>query len=125
MAHPARAFARPALTGLLLGLAVAGIFTEPFTSLAFGVADVGLRFSWWALFPLLSIGLALFAAYCAFGLRNPGLTGIAIVAALVHLSRFYYMYGTTLAWKSLIMLVAGVALIAASVVLGRRAGRAS
>ena len=33
-----------------------------------------------------------------------GLLGFAVFAALLHLSRFYYLYGTTLMWKSVIML---------------------
>jgi len=121
MASNLRAFARPAITGLLLGLALSGIATEPVTMLLFGLQSLGIRFSWYALFPLLSIALAVFAAYCAFGLRSFGLVGVAVFAALVHLARFYYLYGTTLLWKSLIMLVVGVALFAAAAALQARA----
>jgi hypothetical protein len=124
MARAAADFARPAITGLLLGLAFGGIGAEPFASLAIGVDEIGLQFHWYALFPLLSIGLALFAAYCAFKLRSSALTGVAIVAALTYLGRFYYLYGTTLTWKSVIMLFTGVGLLATATLLVRRAGGA-
>ena len=107
------AFARPAITGLLLALALGGVGAEPISMLAFGVEAIGREFTWWALFPLLSIGLAMVAAFCAFRLRSTGLLGVGILAALAHLARFYYLYGTTLMWKSFIMLVAGAVLLAA------------
>lgn len=103
---------RPALTGLLSGLALAGIAAEPFAFLFLGADQMGMNLNWWALFPLLSIALAAFAAYGAFRMRSGGLLGFAIVAGLLHLARFYYFYGTTLLWKSLIMLCAGAALLA-------------
>jgi hypothetical protein len=117
--------ARPALTGLLLGMALTGIATEPFAFLFLGMETLGVNLSWWALFPLLSIGLAAFAAYGAYRVRSAGLTGFAILAALLHLSRFYYMYGTTLLWKSLIMLCVGAGLLALGVWLRRRDERGS
>jgi hypothetical protein len=125
MARGARAFARPAITGLLLGLALGGIAAEPVTMLAFGIEALGMRFSWYALFPLLSIALAMFAAYCAFQLRSYGLLGLGVVAALAHLARFYYLYGTTLLWKSAIMLIVGGVLLAAAVILQKHAARAA
>ena len=115
MASRLRDHARPALTGLLLGLSLGGIATEPFAFLVLGSETWGLSFSWWALFPLLSITLALFAVYGAFRIRSAGLLGFAILAALLHLSRFYYLYGTTLLWKSVIMLCVGAAMLAIGV----------
>ncbi len=120
MSSALRKFARPLLTGVLLGLSLGGIAAEPFTVFLLGNEMMGMRFSWWALFPLLSVGLAMSAAYGAFRLRSNGLLGFAIAAALLHLSRFYYLYGTTLMWKSVIMLVIGAALVAAGVWLARR-----
>ena len=84
----------------------------------------GCAVNWWALFPLLSIGLALFAAWCAFRLRSPGCWASRCSRALVHLSRFYYFYGTTLMWKSAIMLILGALLLAAGVALRRQAVQA-
>ncbi len=120
MATRFRELARPALTGLLLGLAVSGIAAEPFSVFALGMGRLGLELSGWSVFGLLNIGLALFAAYAAFRLRNGGLLGIAILGALLHLSRFYYLYGATLIAKSVIMLCVGAALLAAGEWLHRR-----
>ncbi len=103
---------RPGLTGLLLGLALAGIAAEPFAFIFLGMDQMGFQLNWWALFPLLSIALAAFAAYGAFRLRSGGLLGFAIVAGLLHLARFYYFYGTTLLWKSVLMLTVGAAMLA-------------
>ena len=119
MARNLRVFARPLLAGALLGLAAGGIIAEPFLVPAFG-GQVGLWISWQTIFPLLSIGLALYAAWCAFQLRSAGLTGFAIVAALFHLGRFYYLYGTSLTWKSVIMFCVGAAMLGAGMLLRRR-----
>jgi uncharacterized membrane protein len=79
-----------------------------------------MPFSWWSLFPLLNIALAVFAMYASFRLRNLGLLGVAILAALLHLSRFYYLYGATLLAKAAIMFCVGAVLLAAGVWLHRR-----
>jgi len=120
MARRTAEFARPALTGLLLGLALGGMAAEPLSMLVFGTNELGLSFNAWALFPLLSIALAMLAAVNAFALRSAGLLGFAIVAALVHLARFYYLYGTSLTAKALIMLGAGAVLLGAGRLLARR-----
>jgi hypothetical protein len=120
MASGLRRFARPMLTGVLLGLSIGAIVAEPFTMVILGTGLWGRGLDWLAIFPLLSIALALFAAYGAFRVRSSGLLGFAVVAALLHLARFYYLYGTTLMWKSLIMLCAGTALLLAGIVLRRR-----
>jgi Domain of unknown function (DUF4401) len=112
--------ARSVLTGLLLTLGLGGVVTEPFMWLTLGSDAWGVGFSWFALFPLLSIALSMLAAYGAFRLRSHGLLGVAILGALMHLSRFYYLYGTTLITKSLIMLCVGAALLAAGFWLHRR-----
>ena len=124
MASNLRRLARPLLTGLLLGLSIGAIVTEPFTVVILGTEVWGRGFDWLAIFPLLSIALALFAAYGAFRLRSNGLLGFAVVAALLHLARFYYLYGTTLMWKSVIMLCAGTALLLAGVALRNRESEA-
>jgi hypothetical protein len=120
MALPLRVFARPVLTGALLGLSLAGIATEPFTRLALGMEAVGVELSWLGLFPLLSIALAMFAAWCAFHIHSFGLAGFAALASLLHLSRFYYLYGTSLTWKSLIMLCLGAIMLGVGVLMQRR-----
>jgi len=120
MASGLRRLARPLLTGLLLGLSIGAIVGEPFTLVIWGADSWGRGIDWLAIFPLLSIGLTLIAAYGAFRVRSGGLLGFAVFAALVHLSRFYYLYGTTLMWKSLIMLCAGAALLLAGIALRNR-----
>ena len=120
MASRLRVFARPVLTGVLLALAVGGVATEPFTTLILGVDAIGVQVNWLALFPLLSIALAMFSAWCAFQLRSHGLLGFAIFAALMHLARFYYLYGTSLMWKSVIMLCLGVVLLGVGVLVQQR-----
>lgn len=117
MSSRLRGHARPLLTGTLLGLSLGGIAAEPFTVFALGIESMGMRFSWWALFPLLSVALAMFSAWGAFRVRSHALLGFAVFAALLHLSRFYYLYGTTLLWKSVIMLIAGAVLLLAGIAL--------
>jgi hypothetical protein len=120
MAGTIRIFLRPILVGLLLALSLGGIASEPFMIVAFGMEEIGKSLSIWALFPLLSIGLAMFAAYCAFRLRSGGLAGFAVVAALLHLGRFYYLYGTSLTWKAVIMVCLGIVLLGAGLLLKQR-----
>jgi hypothetical protein len=120
MASRLRRIARPLLTGLLSGVSIGAIAAEPFTMIFWGVENWGRGVDWLAIFPLLSIGLTLFAAYCAFRVRSNGLLGFAVLAALLHLSRFYYLYGTSLLWKSVIMLGVGAALLLAGVALRNR-----
>jgi hypothetical protein len=124
MASRARVHARPALSGLLLGIAFAGLVTEPLGIFLLGDEQLGVAVGWWSLFPLLSIGLAVFAMVEAYRVCSAGILGAAVLAALMHLSRFYYLYGTTLLWKSLIMVCAGAALLFAARFLQRARGTA-
>lgn len=125
MASRARVFARPALSGLLLGIAFAGLVTEPLGIFLLGDEQLGVAVGWWSLVPLLSIALAVFAMVEAYRVRSAGILGAAMLAALIHLSRFYYLYGTTLLWKSLIMVCIGAALLSAAVALRKRVGAAA
>jgi len=70
---------------------------------------MGVKSGWFAIWPLLSALAALGALAAAFALGSRGLMGICILAALVHMSHFYYAMGTTLLVKALIMMVMGVA----------------
>jgi hypothetical protein len=124
MSGALRRYARPLLTGVLLGLSLGGLAAEPFIVFAFGFESMGMRFSWWALFPLLSVALAMFSAWGAFRLRSRGLLGVAVFAALLHLSRFYYLYGTTLLWKSAIMLGLGAIFLLAGISMQRHVAQA-
>lgn len=120
MAQPVRILARPVLTGLLIGLSIAGFTTESLFQLSFGTEAIGAPLSWMTLFPLFSFALAMFAAWCAFQLRSPGLIGFAVFAALAQLARFYYQFGTSLMWKSMIMLCLGVVLLGVGALIQRR-----
>ncbi len=108
--------ARPILSGLILGLAFATLISHPIDSFGgFGVTKA----SFIALWPLLSVLAALVALAGAFYLRSTPLIGACIVGALLHLSHFYYMLGTSLLVKSIILLLMGCALLASSVALKR------
>jgi hypothetical protein len=58
-------------------------------------------------------------------LRSAGLAGFAILAALLHVSRFYYNFGTSLSLKAALMILLGAAMLAAGVLLGKRAAEAA
>lgn len=120
MASRRRVLARPLLTGLLIGLALGGLAAYPFNWLAFGSEAIGIELNWYSLFALLGIAMAVFAAYCAFRLRNPAIVGFAVAAALLHLVKFYFLYGTSLTWKAVIMGCLGVVLVGAGLLTQAR-----
>jgi hypothetical protein len=119
MATRWRAIARSGLTGLLLSLAIGTWFSEPFGSLQFWTAGQ-THTNWLTLCPLLAVGAALFASTNAFRLRNPGLLGLTIAGALLHLTQFYFLLGTTLLIKACIMLAVGLVLFTAATFLKRQ-----
>ncbi len=104
---------RPALTGLVVGIAFATLISYPLESFRWwGSAPV--RTDWLALWPLLSAGAALVAVAAAFALGSRALMGTCIVAVLLHVSHFYYALGASLLLKSLLMLLMGAALLFAA-----------
>jgi hypothetical protein len=119
MAGRARLLARSALSGLLMALALATWASEPLGSLVFWSPPGESYVNWLVLWPLLGAATALFAAVCAYRLRNRALVGLAIAGALLHVMQFYYLLGTTLIIKSMIMLAVGIALLVAAWGLGR------
>jgi hypothetical protein len=120
MATPARRLARPALTGLLLSLAVGTWTSEPFAALTFWMSPGEVPVNWLVLWPLLGVAAALFAGLGAFRLRHRAMLGAAIAGALLHLVQFYYLLGVSLVMKSYIMLAVGVLLLMAARVLRLR-----
>jgi uncharacterized membrane protein len=104
---------RPLLHGLIVGLSFATVVSEPFENLVWW-GTTNTPGNWLALWPLLSAGAALGAVAAAFALRSRALMGVCILAALIHVSHFYYALGTSLLLKSLLMIVMGVALLLAS-----------
>jgi len=104
---------RPIATGLIVGLAFATLASQPFESFHwfFGHEVEAGGLAWW---PLLSAAGALVAVAAAFALRQRALMAVCVVAALLHVSHFYYALGTGLLVKSVLMLaMGGVSLFAA------------
>jgi uncharacterized protein DUF4401 len=121
MAQPAAArIIRPALTGLLLALTFGTFASEPLEALEWFRSTGARPENWLVLWPLLNALLALCAAFGAFRLRNKALLGVAIAAALLHVGQFYFLLGTTLVVKSIIMLGVGAALVIAGMSLRRK-----
>jgi hypothetical protein len=114
MAAGRQSLARPLATGLIFGLAFATLISHPFEAFRlFGPAEAP-KLGWLALWPLLSALASLGALAAAFALGSRGLMGLCVLAALLHVSHFYYAMGTSLLLKSLLMGVMGVACIAAA-----------
>jgi len=120
MAEGWRSIARAAQSGLLMALAIATWASEPLGSLVFWTPSGAAYVNWLVLWPLLGAATALFAAICAYRLQNRALVGLAIAGALLHVMQFYYMLGTTLVVKSMIMLAVGAVLIVAARGVERR-----
>lgn len=119
MARGWQPVARPVLTGLVVGLAFATVASQPFESLRWFGAGPSQQ-NWLALWPLLSALAALGGIAAAFALRSRVLMGACAVAALLHVSHFYYELGTTLLLKSLLMLTMGGAFLLAARWFSRR-----
>jgi hypothetical protein len=111
MASERRRIARPALTGLLVALSIGTWASQPFGALVFWAPAGEVPVNWLALWPLLGVATALFAAVCAFRLRHRPIIGLAVAGALLHLVQFYYLLGVSLAVKSYIMLGVGLVLL--------------
>ena len=110
---------QPICTGLIVGLAFATLASQPFESFRwFGSGEVdagGL-----ALWPPLSALAALGAVAAAFALRRRGLMSVCAIAALLHVSHFYYALGTSLLTKSVLMLAMGGAMLIAARALTKK-----
>ncbi|HSI58688.1 MAG TPA: DUF4401 domain-containing protein [Ideonella sp.] len=123
MARGWQAVLRPVMNGLVIGLALGTLVSRPFESFYWfgsGSAQAG----WLALWPLLSALGALGGIAAAFALRSRALMGACIVAALLHLSQFYYELGTSLLLKSLLMLAMGGAMLLAAKALTHEGSKA-
>jgi hypothetical protein len=123
MASRWRGIARPALTGLILSLAVGTWVSEPLGSLQFWAPPGPTYTNWLTLWPLLAVGASLFACTSAFRLRHRGLIGFTIAGAMLHIVQFYFLLGATLLMKSLIMLAVGAVLLFAATFLRRQSIR--
>ena len=119
MAEGHETLLRPVTQGLIAGLSIAPLATHPAAFwMSMGVGPSGIlkdgSSGVTALWPLLAIVLALLAMALAFTVRNRPLIGLAIVFGLLEVSCFYYVLGTTLLLKSIVMVALGVALMAAA-----------
>jgi hypothetical protein len=110
MAQRAQALWRPVGSGLVIGLALGTLLSQPFDTVLW-IFDTARDQGGLALWPLLSAAAALAALAAAFALGNRGLLGLCIFAALLHLSHFYYVMGTSLLLKSITLLALGALLL--------------
>ena len=101
---------RPAAAGIILGLAVTTLLSQPFESFPW-MSETAAGRGGFALWPLLSALAALGALVAAYALGDRGLTAVCVIAALVHVSHFYYAMGATLLAKSATMIVLGALLL--------------
>jgi hypothetical protein len=108
MASGARRILRPALTGLLIALTFGTFASEPFDAFDPWRTNLSPYTNWLVMWPLLAVGASMFAGYCALRLRNPALVGVAIAGSLLHVMQFYFLLGTTLLVKSVIMVALGI-----------------
>ncbi len=110
MARGLQAIVRPAAAGIILGLAVTTLLSQPFESFPW-MSETAAGRGGFALWPLLSALAALGALVAAYALGDRGLTAVCVIAALVHVSHFYYAMGATLLAKSATMIVLGALLL--------------
>ena len=110
MAADRQELVRPVTVGLIVGLAVATLLSHPFESFSWHASHDAVP-GWLAIWPLLSAAASVAALAAAFALGSRGLAAVCIVAALAHLSHFYYAMGTTLLVKSATMLALGALLL--------------
>ncbi len=113
MARGRETMLRPVTNGLIAALAIAPVAMHPgMVWLALGFRSVAEFVPGWAaLWPLLAALLALLPLALAFAVRSKALMGTAIVFGLIEVSWFYYVLGTTLLVKSVIMLLLGAGLL--------------
>jgi uncharacterized membrane protein len=106
---------RPATYGLIAALSIAPLATHPgmFWSALGGSTSARVTVGV-VLWPLMAVLLAMLAMALAFAVRNRALMGLAILFGLFEVSSFYYILGTTLLVKSLIMIALGAILMAAA-----------
>jgi hypothetical protein len=107
---------RPVTYGVIASLSIAPLATHPaalWMSLGFGptrdLTDAAHGST--ALWPLLAMFLVVLGMALAFAIRNRALLGLAILFGLLEISAFYYVLGTTLLLKSIVMVALGAALL--------------
>jgi hypothetical protein len=101
---------RPVIVGLILGLSFATLVSYPLD--AFRWFDGITRHSSLSVWPLLSAIASVIAIAAAFAIHSRGLMALCIVAAVLHVSHFYYQMDTSLLMKSIVMIGLGAAMLA-------------
>jgi len=102
---------RPVIVGLILGLGFATLVSYPLD--AFRWFDgMSVHRGWLSVWPLLSAIASVIAIAAAFAIHNRGLMALCIVAAVLHVSHFYYQMDTSLLMKSIVMIALGTAMLA-------------
>lgn len=123
MARGLDAVLRPITQGLVAGLSAGTLALFPplfWIEIGFGSPGNAQAASGWvALWPLFAALLALLAMALAFTLGDRALLGFAILFALLDIGCFYYLLGTTLLVKSILMIVLGGVLLGAARLLER------
>jgi len=126
MAEGREKLLRPVTYGVVGALSIAPLATHPASlwmamglgsSRGFTDGSHGAT----ALWPLLAMFLAMLGLALAFAIRNRPLMGVAIIFGLLEVSTFYYVLGTTLLVKSIVMIVLGMVLIASAHWLAKEA----
>lgn len=119
MATRYRDIARPALIGLIVALSFGTYASQPLIAFQVFMRDGVHAANWLALWPLLSVAASVWSLILALRVRSNALAAAAIVAMLLHIGHFYYVFGTTLIVKSIIMIVLGAVLL----LLARTSGK--
>jgi uncharacterized membrane protein len=101
---------RPIINGLIVGLAYATLLSYPLDAFSWFDARSSNP-TWLSVWPLLSAIASLGGVVAAFSIRNRGLMALCIIAAVLHVSHFYYQMDTSLLIKSVIMMALGVAFL--------------
>jgi hypothetical protein len=116
MAERREEILRPVTCGMIASLSIAPLATHPaafWMALGLGstrdLTDASHGVT--ALWPLLAIFLVVLGMALAFAIRNRALIGLAILFGLLEISAFYYVLGTTLLVKSIVMVALGAALL--------------
>ncbi len=126
MAEGREAVLRPVTLGAVASLSIAPLVTHPaafWMTLGLGSArefTTGVTGSP-ALWPLLAVLLALLALALAFALHNRALMGLSILFGLLEVGSFYYVLGTSLLVKSIIMAALGTVLMGSARWLAKEA----
>ena len=119
MARGLHTILRPVMSGLIIGLAVATLISQPLETFTFWGAQ-SVKLNWMSLWPLLSALASIGGLAAAFAINARGLMGLCVVASLIHIGHFYYTLGTSLLLKSITMIALGALFLGLARVLSAK-----